>query len=117
MTRAALLVVHAEANHLARRRRERAFLPVRTVAGGGIGEHAVERELLLCDRERRRLGRGSRGERPDAEAVDEAVREERGRGSKRQRVHHEHELPRPLGTRERVDVGDVRDRVGERPRP
>src|SRR6266516_1726325 len=26
-------------------------------------------------------------------------------------------MPRPLGTRERVDVGDVRDRLGQRPRP
>ena len=57
VTGAALLVVHAEADDVARRRRQRAFLSVGTVACGGIGEHAVERELLLTDGERCRIGR------------------------------------------------------------
>ena len=47
-------------DRVARRRRADAFLSLRAVAVGRIGEDAVEHELVLADGERRRIVRGSR---------------------------------------------------------
>ena len=53
-------------------------------------------------------------ERPEPEAIEEPVREQIRGLRERKRVHYEHEPFGPLRARERVHVGDVRDRVGER---
>jgi hypothetical protein len=116
MTGAALLVVHSKGDRVACRRRAYAFLSSHAVTRGGIGEHAVEHELLLGDGERRRVARGSRRERAQPEAVDKPVREQRRGLRKRKRVLHEHELPLPLWAWKRVHVRDVRDRLRQRPR-
>ena len=55
-------------------------------------------------------------ERAQPEAVDEPVREQRRGLGERQRVLHEHQMPRPLRARKRVHVRDVRDRLRQRPR-
>ena len=73
------------------------FLPLRRVAVGGIGEDAVEHELVLADGKRRRAVPGAGRQRAQPEAVDEPVREQRRRLRERQRVHHEHELTRCSG--------------------
>src|SRR5207247_5017640 len=95
VTRAAVLIVHAEGNRLARGRCADAFLILspRAVTSRRIGEHAVEHELLPSDGERRRIITGSRREWAHTEAIDEPIREKRGRGRERQRVHDEDEVP------------------------
>jgi hypothetical protein len=112
--RAAIGVVHAERDRFARREGADSFLL-------GVArrwrEDAVEDQLLVLGGERRRLASLTWGERAQSEAVDEPVGEQVGRLRERERVHHEHELSRPLRAREGVHVGDVGDRVGQRARP
>ena len=79
-------------------------------------ENAVELHLVLQRPEGRSRLVVRRFQRPQAEAVDQAVRQRLRRLRERQRVHHEHEPYRTLGGREGVDVGDVGDRIGERAR-
>ena len=107
--RASLLVVHAEGDRLAAGYRAGALLIVALRVAAGGGEHTVEGELFSHDRERHRMTRHARRERVQAEAVDKPVREEiRGLGEGAG-VHHENDVARPFGARERVDVCDVRD--------
>ena len=81
-------------------------------------EDAVEDHLLLSRDERPAgLAARRRGERSQPEAVQQPRGEEvRGLGH-RQGVQDEDEATRGLGARERVDVGDVRDRVRQGARP
>ena len=90
---AAMLVVHPDRDRCARRRGARAFLPwaVRTVSAHGGREHAVDHDLFAARDEWRPVIPIARGERPQPEAVDEPVREERRRRRERQCVQHQDE--------------------------
>ena len=64
-----------------------------------------------CRGERCRLARPGGGEGRSRKPVEKPIGERVGELGERQRVHHEHEMAGPLRARERVDVGDVGDRV------
>ena len=116
---AALRVVHAERDGLARRGGAGALLlgALRAVVADRGREHAVEDELLLAGGERRRVAGRACREGAQPEAIEQSVGEQVIGLRERKRVHHEHEMSGPLRARKRVDVGDVGDRVGERSRP
>ena len=80
-------------------------------------EDDVEAHLVVQRPERRARLVVRRFQRTKAEAIDEPLRERLRRLRKRERVHDEREPARTLRTGERIDVGDVRDRIGERPWP
>jgi hypothetical protein len=80
-----------------------------------LGEHTVEHELLgivNVEWALTRLGIDHR-DRPQTEAVHEPIGECRCRRRERQGVLHEHEVTRALRTRKRIDIGDVRNRIGQ----
>ena len=112
---AARLVIHDELDRVSARGVTRALLPpvIRR-----LGEHAIEDDLLGVVNVERRLPwlRIHHGHTPQPEAVQEPVGEPGGRRCERQRVLHEHEVPRPLRAWKRVNIRDVRDRIGQRAR-
>src|SRR4051812_31258890 len=107
MSRAALFIVHVERDRRARRGDARTVLPhhLITMSVRRFGEYTVEHELLRADGEWRRADPAVSGDRSQSKAVDESVREPRGRLREGQSVLDEHEMPWALWAWERVDVG------------
>ena len=114
----AVLVVDAEVNLLARRRHQPAVLHGRRAIAVGPRrlEVAGEHQLLVGagEGERRRRPAAGDGDRPQPEAAVDRVREGRVGLGQGLHVQHEDEVARPLGAGERVEIGDVAGRAGER---
>ena len=113
------VAVHQEGDHLAGRGDATARLFERLTAGTARRRSKVDvdGDLLRADGEGCRRSRRGGRDRSHAEAVGDGIGEERGRPGERQHVQHEREAPGPIGAWKGVQVGDVRGRHGQRPRP
>jgi hypothetical protein len=118
-SRPAVFVVDPECHGFACRGRAGPFLLefLAAVDMHMVGEDAVEDELLGVRRERCLTIRRRCGQWAQPKPVDQTVRERVGRLGEGERVHDHHEPARSLWGRERVDVGDVGDRIGQGARP
>src|SRR6266850_4387455 len=110
---AAVLVVHVKWNGLPVCHRAAALLYWLSAAlrSGRNIERAIESAFIGSDGERASVGRVRYG--THAEPVDDSVGKTGGRTGVRKHIHDQDEMPRALGTREREDVRDVSDWVGD----
>ena len=106
---------HPDGNRLTARDSTVAFLLDREAARCRRRERAINDELLVAHRERH-LARGlTYGQGAKPESVDERVREHIAGLGEGPGVQHQRQMSWALRAGERVEIGDVRGGLGQRP--